>query len=136
MASTSHKNNKGQSGLELVMLTSFALLAFSVVYLSFIDKDIDTISERINNLARKTTDDIAFDIRVAVTEGDGYEKNFTIAESFYGVSYVVNVTDYLVFIAVNDRSFLSHIPVENITGTITPGKNTIISSEGKIHANP
>ncbi len=135
MASISRKNNKGQSGLELVMLTSFALLAFSVVYLSFIDKDIDTISERINSLARKTTDDIAFDIRVAVTEGDGYEKNFTIAESFYGINYVVNTTDYLVFITMNDRSFLSHIPIENITGTITPGKNTIICSEGKIYAN-
>ncbi|MCK5474014.1 MAG: hypothetical protein KAI53_01290 [Candidatus Aenigmarchaeota archaeon] len=135
MASTSHKNNKGQSGLELVMLTSFALLAFSVVYLSFIDKDIDTISEKINSLARKTTDDIAFDIRVAVTEGDGYEKNFTIADSFYGINYIVNITDYLVFITVNDRSFLSHIPIENITGTVIPGKNTIICSGGKIYAN-
>ena len=129
------KQIKGQSGLELVVLTTFLLLVFSTTYIVFIQKDINTVTEKINRLSKKTTNDVAFEIRVALSEGNGYEKNFTILNSFIGTPYVVNVTNYMVYININDRSFISYIPTKNITGYIIPGKNRLYNFGGKIYAN-
>ena len=135
MVSILRKQIKGQSGLELVMLTTFLLLVFSTTYIVFIQKDINTVTEKINRLSKKTTNDVAFEIRVALSEGNGYEKNFTLPNSFVGTPYIVNITNYMVYININDRSFISYIPTKNITGSIVPGKNILYNSGGKIYAN-
>ncbi|NOR85636.1 hypothetical protein GQ473_05965 [archaeon] len=135
MVSILQKQIKGQSGLELIVLTTFLLLVFSTTYVVFIQKDINTITEKINRLSKKTTNNVAFEIRVALSEGNGYEKNFTLPNSFVGMPYIVNITNYMVYININDRSFISYIPTKNITGYIIPGKNILYNAGGKIYAN-
>ncbi|MCK4968626.1 MAG: hypothetical protein KAS12_06225, partial [Candidatus Aenigmarchaeota archaeon] len=61
MVLISQKRIKGQSGLELLMLATFVLFAFSAAYITFMHNDINTVSEKINRLAKKTTDDVAFE---------------------------------------------------------------------------
>ena len=135
MVSILRKQIKGQSGLELVVLTTFLLLVFSTTYVVFIQKDINTINDKINRLSKKTIDDVAFEIRVALSEGNGYEKNFTLPNTFIGTPYIVNITNYMVYITINDKSFISYIPTKNVTGYIVPGKNNLYNAGGKIYAN-
>ena len=125
---------KGQSGIELLALTCFAMMIFSGFYLSVMNKNISVAQENIRHKSEEIAKKVAFEINTAVTEGGGYSKNFTISQDIYGIEYNITVLDGMVIIEYKNTSIISNIIIKNISGEISSGKNLVYNINGIVYA--
>lgn len=122
----------GQAGLELMMLVSFSLLVFSGFYLGILKKDVNVVNRQSELQAEEISEKIAFEIRTAKSTGDGYTRNFTLADDIYGVPYSVRIVNNMVLVDIKNSSYASNGFVTNTSGTIITGCNTIRNDRGNI----
>ncbi len=126
---------KAQSGLELMVLISYSLLAFSVIYMVFLQSSFVTIKEKRVVESQKLVELIGYEIDIATSMGTGYSKNVTLTNTILGETYNVIVLSNLVVVN-SSQSYTVSIITPNITGTILPGDNRIENRDGQIYANP
>jgi len=125
---------KAQSGLELMMLISYSLLVFSVIYIVFLQSSFTTIKEKRVMESQKLVEMIGYEIDIATSMGTGYSKNVTLSDTILGETYNVIVVSNLVIVN-SSQSYTASIITSNITGTILPGDNRIENRDGQIYAN-
>lgn len=136
MRSISHRNHKkSQTGLELLMFFSIAMLIFSAVYTSIFDKTKDVYDSKSRSEALKISEKIASEINTAVSEGDGYSKNITLSNNVFGTGYVVFIEKGDVFVRWREKNAVSRTITENVTGTFVAGNNQIMNKGGVIFVN-
>ena len=126
---------KAQSGLELMVLISYSLLAFSVIYMVFLQSSFVTIKEKRVVESQKLVELIGYEIDIATSMGTGYSKNVTLTNTILGETYNVIVFSNLAIVN-SSQSYTVSIITPNITGTILPGDNRIENRDGQIYANP
>ncbi len=118
-----------------------ALLAFSMFYSFLVDKRIEVFERETEYLASSIAEKAAYEINIAVVEGDGFTRNFTLPESLYGVDY--DIIPWGGFVFVNwttpegrPNTRFASIIIENITsGYLNKGENNITNVEGEIYVN-
>lgn len=132
----SHKNHRlSQTGIELLMFFSIAMLIFSTVYTIVSEKTIHAYDSKSNSEAIELSEKIASEINTAVSEGDGYSKNITLPNNIFGSEYAIEVDEGSVFVKVNRRNAVSRTITKNITGTFISGNNQISNKDGVILVN-
>ncbi len=124
---------KAQSGLELMMLISYSMLAFSVVYIVILQNSAVTIKEKRSIESLKLTEVIAYEIDIATSIGTGYSKNVTFPDTILGETYNVIIINNLAIVN-SSQSYTTPMITSNITGTIKPGYNIIENRDGQIYA--
>ena len=125
---------KAQSGLELMVLVSYSLLAFSVIYMVFLQSSLVTIKDKRAMESQKLVELVGYEIDIATSMGTGYSKNVTLSDTILGETYNVIVVSNLVVVN-SSQSYTTSIITSNITGTILPGDNRIENRDGLIYAN-
>ena len=136
MLLTSHKNHKlSQTGIELLMFFSIAMLIFLSVYTLVSEKTMQAYGSKANSEAIELSERIASEINTAVSEGDGYSKNITLPDNIFGSGYAVEVDGGSVFVKLYKKNAVSRIITKNVTGTFVLGNNRISNLGGVILVN-
>lgn len=124
---------RGQISIEfMIFVTILALIVIALLW-NNLSLQNRMIGIKTNVEAQKLSDSIAFEINAAVKAGDGYERDFYVENSFFGISnFNISVEEYYASIDWSERSVSSRIITKNITGTISKGWNQIKNVNGEI----
>ncbi len=128
--------SKGQTSLEFIAMLSFIMIAFAAFYGIFITEQVAAMEQQRALLAEATADQAAFDIDLALAQGDGFVRNTTLPQTIGGFPYNVSVGDGLVVVTWDEERRASAATiVPNLTGSFQPGSNTVSNEGGEIHVS-
>lgn len=133
----SAKNNSrtGQSGLEFLVTMALALLLFTATYSVFIEKKQLADQNQRQQDAEEIADKTAFNLDLALTEGNGYSRSFELPQDIDGEDYNVTIGEEIVLVEYLETSTLATTAVNSIDGTVKPGENTVKNLEGTINVS-
>lgn len=130
---------KGQSSIEFLTLVIFAMVLFVLFYGEVLKKNNEVLINKIDAEGSLIADKVANEVNIALTQGDGYSKEFMLPGKVYSYEYNISTSSNMVFVEwvrnnkQNSRS--ARIIVENVTGSFKAGTNTIKNVYGVIYAN-
>ncbi len=124
---------KGQSGLELIVMTILGFAIFAFFYLDIMESTIDYSRDKVYTSASSLSKKISANINIVYEEGSGFSKNITIPSDIYGANYDIYLDGGYVFVSVLNNSFISKISTSDTSGMFSPGKNRISNINGVIN---
>ena len=126
---------KAQSSIEFMITIGAMLVIFIAISLSIYAKISQETNEKreaeINELALN----IQNEIKVASGANDGYIRTFTIPNKIIGLDYDITITEGLIYIKTADDRHALAVPVQEVTGNIQIGDNSIRKSGTIIYLN-
>lgn len=133
------ETKKGQSSIEFLTLVIFAMILFALFYGEVLKKNNEVLINKIDAEGSLIVDKVANEINIAITQGDGYSKDFSLPEKIYSYDYNITTSSNMVFVEWirNEKqdSKSSRIIIENVTGLFKAGTNTIRNVYGVVYAN-
>jgi len=126
---------KGQSAIELVIVIG-AVMLFFVTFLGVLGQNISEKTqqkrvEAVQELASLVQNEIA----IAAGASEGYQRTFNVPNLILGRDYTISVEDSFLFLKTTDEKIALGLPVQNLTGSIQKGDNTIKKLNNQILLN-
>ncbi|MFB6294174.1 MAG: hypothetical protein ABEI97_00280 [Candidatus Nanohaloarchaea archaeon] len=127
------RRSRGQSSLEFIVMLILVLLVFTSFVTLFSGKHVDALERERRRIALSVADRAAFELDLALVEGEGYSRTFELRESIGVQDYNITVNGTTVLLEYGDGdSVLSSTAADNVTGSIDPGTNTVANDGGVI----
>lgn len=133
--SQSRHSNRGQTSLEFMAMLILVMLVFTAFYTSFASNQTAARQQQETLMAERIANDAVFEIQMALIQGDGYRRNFTLPHAIHGNAYTVNVTDGAFIVQWNDRNLYKDVPITSINGTFSPAENRIRNADGEVYVD-
>lgn len=111
------------------------MLIFATFYTFFVEQQLAVQDEQEVMMANAIAKKAAFEIKMALAQGDGYTRNFTLPDQVRGENYSVNVTDGITIVRWENRSVLASSVAPVVIGNVTAGENRVQNHGGKIHVD-
>lgn len=122
----------GQTSLEFMAMLIFVMLVFTTFYTVFADRQMEVRQQQESLMAEQITNDVVFEIQMALVQGDGYARTFTVPEELLGNEYSMDVVNKTLILSWDDRNMYQDAIVDTVTGEFAPGENRIENVEGDI----
>lgn len=87
---------KGQSSMEFLTYVSLSMFMLAVLYTVMADKQTDTFQNQLQDNAQGIADKVAFNLEMALVQGEGYSRVISLPENVAGQEYSVLATDGLI----------------------------------------
>ncbi|MFB6294741.1 MAG: hypothetical protein ABEI97_03200 [Candidatus Nanohaloarchaea archaeon] len=130
------RNSSGQSSLEFVTMAVLLLLVFTSFVSLFAGRQSDTLQRERQRIAINVADTVAFELDLALTEGEGFSRTFDLRQSIGGQDYNVTVNGTTVLLTYGeDRSVVSSTAADNVTGDVVPGENRVENLGGVLNVS-
>lgn len=129
------RDRHGQSSLEFMAMISIALVLFAGFFTFFADRQMTAHAIQQQRLATTTAEKAAFELDLALTQGDGFSRIFDLQETIEGEDYTVTVINETVVLTYKETDILAYTAAENVTGDIQPGTNRVRNEEGVLHVS-
>ncbi|MDY6766187.1 MAG: hypothetical protein SVW77_02360 [Candidatus Nanohaloarchaea archaeon] len=130
------QNSNGQSSLEFVTMVILVLLVFTAFVSLFSGRQVDTLQQERQRIATNVADSVAFELDLALVEGEGFSRTFELRQSIGGEDYNVSVNGTTILLTYGeDRSVVSSTAADNVTGDIVPGENRVENLGGVINVS-
>lgn len=133
MSISPYSRRKGQPALEFMAMFALALLIFSGFYGFFAARQGAAVEQQRQQTAAAVADEISFELDLALVEGDGFSRTFTLRESIGGVTYNVTLGNGTVLVTYSNRTALASTAAKDVIGTAKPGKNRVKNQDGTIN---
>lgn len=114
--------------MEFLIIVSLLTLVFAALYQNITSKQVRFTEYQVHKQAEATADKIAYELDLALSEGEGYTRNFTVRDTVGGDSYSLKVKQGLVILEWMNTTVYSTTAVKNVSGEIEPGKNQIVNT--------
>ena len=128
-------NHKSQSAIEFMTLIGVVLFFFLMLILAFQQNIAEKTYEKRNQAVQELAFSVQNEIAIASAATDGYEREFEIPQNILNADYTINLTDNSVFLLTADGKHGLSLPVQNVTGDIVKGMNTIKKINGGVFLN-
>ncbi|MDY6788712.1 MAG: hypothetical protein SVV03_01990 [Candidatus Nanohaloarchaea archaeon] len=122
----------GQSSLEFLVMIILALLIFTGFYTFFLNRQARAVENDRQTIAKSLADKISFDLDLALTQGDGFSREFNLREDIDGAAYNVTLGNGTVVLEYRDKFITSDTAVKDVKGDVKPGKNKVENQGGVI----
>jgi len=129
----SQKN--AQSAIEFVVLVGFVLFFFFITYSIVQENTADKQKERQSLIVKDAALAVQDEINLALQSSEGYYRSFKIPENVGNQEYNITIVEEMVYIRTQDGKNAMAFPVQNVTGQLVKGDNTIKKENGKIKLN-
>ncbi len=106
----------------------FLMVLFTGTYSVLGERQTAAVERQVNLQAVSVADRIGYELDVALTQGEGYSREFELRETIGGSSYNVTVENGTVALEWADSIVFGTTAVDGIEGTITPGMNEIYNT--------
>lgn len=113
---------KGQSSMEFLTYVSLSMFMLAMLYNVMADKQTETFQQQVQDNAKAVADKVAFNLEMALVQGEGYSRVVSLPRNIAGQRYSVLVTDGLIKVNWSSDS--------TIESTRYIGKNISFTSEG------
>jgi hypothetical protein len=128
-------NRKSQSSMEFAILIGamlFFFLSFMYVFQENLNqKAYEKRDFEINELALNVQNELG----IAAAASDGYQRNFEIPQKLFGMNYSITLVSNSVYILTSDGKHAMSLSVQNVTGDIRRGSNSIRKVDGTVYLN-
>lgn len=126
---------KAQVGIELVIIIG-ALLMFMLFFLGIIGNNtLEKNRQKQDILTEQTAMNVRDEIALAFKSSNGYWRVFEVPQKIGNKEYNITLVDGFVYVISNDQKNSIALPIENVTGNIVKGQNTIKKINGTIYLN-
>lgn len=85
--------SKGQSAMEFLALVSMSSLMLAALYGVVASKQVDAVNYQNSRTAERVVEHVSFQVEMAMVQGDGYSRVFSVPEKIGGYDYEVKLTD-------------------------------------------
>lgn len=114
-------------------MISLALILFAGFFTFFADRQATAVSIQQNQQAASTAEKVAFELDLALTQGDGFSRTFDLKENIAGEDYTVTLHNETVQLTYDEKDFLAPTAARNVSGTVVPGENRIKNQGGELY---
>lgn len=83
---------KGQSSLEFLAMVSLSMIILASLYSLMADKQQDAVDFQQRETVNYVADKVSFELEMALVQGEGYSRVFSLPGSIGGEDYKVNVS--------------------------------------------
>jgi hypothetical protein len=128
-------SKRSQSAIEFLILTGFLLFSFTILFVAIQGNMSDKLRERQELAVKSIAIAVQDEINLASQSIDGYYRQFKIPEEINGKDYEINITDGTVYLRTVDKRYAIALPVQNVTGDLIRGTNTIKKEGGEVKLN-
>lgn len=97
---------KGQSSMEFLALVSLSMFMLAVLYTVMADKQVETFQEQSQENAEQIANKVSFNLEMALVQGEGYSRVFSIPQNIAGKKYSLEVEDGVVKVDWGDSDIL------------------------------
>lgn len=87
---------KGQSSMEFLAYVSLSMFMLATLYTVMADKQTDTVERQVQDNARGIADKVAFNLEMALVQGEGYSRVISLPQNVAGQEYNLLATSGLV----------------------------------------
>ena len=127
---------RGQSGIELIILIGFFAFFFLIFLLVIHQNTNDERWENRNLLTQEVALQIQQEIGLAAESSSGYYRQFSLPPKISGVSYSAEIIENtVVYVHTDDGLHALSLSVFNVTGTAIIGDNEIRNINGTVYLN-
>jgi len=113
---------KGQSSMEFLAYVSLLMFMLAVLYNVMADRQTETFQQQVQDNAKGVADKVAFNLEMALVQGEGYSRVISLPRNIAGQSYSVLATDGLIKVEWASDSI--------IESTRYKGRNITFDSNG------
>ncbi len=78
---------KGQSSIEFLAFVSMSMFMLATLYTVMADKQTETFQQRSYDNAQAIADKVSFNLEMALVQGEGYSRVFSLPETIAGNKY-------------------------------------------------
>jgi len=114
-------------------MIALALVLFAGFFTFFADRQMTAVAHQQQRVAAATAEEAAFELDLALTQGDGFSRMFDLRETIGGESYTVTVVNETVWLQYQEADILASTAAANVTGDIAPGTNRVRNEDGVLH---
>jgi Raf kinase inhibitor-like YbhB/YbcL family protein len=126
---------KSQSAMEFLIMAGFVLFVFSGFFIIIQGNILQKTRENQEKDFKETALMVQDEINLATQSSDGYMREFTLPTRISGLDYDINITEGLIYIYSKDMRYAMAIPLKDMVGNLTKGKNIIKKEFGKVKLN-
>ena len=128
--------NRGQSGIELIILVGFFAFFFLVFLLVIHQNTNDKRWENRNFFTQEIALQIQQEIALASESSSGYSRQFDLPLKISGVDYSADILEgNVIYVYTADGLHALSLPVANVTGSVVIGSNLIKNIDGSVYLN-
>jgi len=133
------KEKKSQSSIEFMILLTFLLFVFTLLF-AFIYKNMsERIIENNNKKLIEIANVIREEIELAHQSSDGYYRVFEIPPKINSLDYIVNITENNLYIRTENEKYAASFTIKEVKNSnstnIVNDKNIIENINGDIFIN-
>ncbi len=128
-----YHNRRGQSSLEFIAMVGLALVLFAGFFTFFAGRQATAVAIENQRLAVSTAEEVAFELDLALTQGDGFSRVFDLPADVAGEEYTVSLAGDRVRVRYKDRDILAYTAAEDVNGDIQPGTNKVENRGGVLY---
>jgi hypothetical protein len=119
---------QGQTAIEFLTAISIVLLVFTALYTAVAQKQITVTNQQARLQADTVADTVAYELDLALTQGEGFSRTFQVREEIGGTNYSVDVRNRTVVVDWYDSVETATTATTNVTGDLGSGENAITNT--------
>lgn len=126
---------KGQSALEFLAYISILSIVFAGLHGLALSKQSDALEYRNDRKADRIGDFVSFQVEMALVQGDGYSRVFSLPDSLAGASYNVSVVNGTSIVEWRDKESFrpSRYRGQNISIRVSDSSNVFrVKNTGEV----
>lgn len=127
------RRGKGQSGVEFMAMMALSLLLFSGFFGYFVDQQVAAFDTRQQRIAADTASRVAFQLDLALIQGDGFSRRFDLPQTVAGAPYNVSVLNGTVLLEYEGSDVIAATAALNVMGNVTNGTNIVRNQGGVLN---
>lgn len=103
----------------------FLTVVFAGFYSVLGQRQVMIAERQVSLQAEAVANKIGYELDLALTQGEGYSRQFTLPDRIGNADYNISVINGTIVVAWLDSQVLSTTAVDGINGTLQPGTNRI-----------
>lgn len=103
----------------------FLMIFFTGTYSVLGDRQTAAVERQVDLQAGSVADRIGYELDLALTQGEGYSREFELRDTIGGSSYNVTVQNRTIALEWAGSVTFASTAVDGVDGTITPGMNEL-----------
>lgn len=94
---------KGQVAIEFMAMMGFSMFLLAILFGFVAAKEAEAFRYQNHQTASDIAENVAFQVEMALVQGDGYSRTFILPQAIGGENYTLTVTNSTVHIAWADQ---------------------------------
>ncbi|PSH00443.1 MAG: hypothetical protein BRC30_03515, partial [Nanohaloarchaea archaeon SW_7_46_7] len=94
---------KGQTSMEFFLLFGLSMAALSILFGVISNKQSTVFENHNRDMAEQVATNVAFQVEMALVQGEGYSRPFYVPRNIAGTNYTVKIANKTVYVGWREK---------------------------------